>query len=97
MTKLGRGRTLPFILENFLQVYLFLFAYLSLLNKVEILSESHVMLSQLTTVRKKEMLCSTFFFTVSKSQGSEHKSHTIHHLRSDNEKELPERFEQAEP
>lgn len=79
-----------------MQVCLFLFAYLSLLNKAELLSESHAMLSQLTTT-KKTCRVSLFFFTVSKSQGSVHTSHTIRHLRSYNEEKIPEKFEQPGP
>lgn len=79
MTKLARDGLFPFILDNFF-VVLFVCFYLlicSFLSKVELLSKTHVMLNQLTTVRKKKMLCSAFCFIVSKSQGSVHTSHTI--------------------
>lgn len=55
MTKLARDGLFPFILDNFF-VVLFVCFYLlicSFLSKVELLSKTHVMLNQLTTVRKK--------------------------------------------
>lgn len=66
MTKLARDGLFPFILDNFF-VVLFVCFYLlicSFLSKVELLSKTHVMLNQLTTVRKKKC-CVLLFVSLS--------------------------------
>lgn len=79
MTKWAKGRQFSFTLET-LCSFLFL-CPCSLIclfsNRVELLSKTLVMLSQLiTTVRKKPAVFH-FFCLVSKSQGSMHTSHTV--------------------
>ena len=63
MTELARDRLFPFTPETFCSsVCLLLFAYLFLFKQSGILSETQVMLSQLTTTVRKKFAAFYFFF-----------------------------------